>query len=495
MVTRLPVALTLTVAALLASSVAFAEDSHRVSSTAPRVEVSKDGHYRVELTEPADDSENASFRFNGVPYLTTSDWNNNLRRQVSAVLVADVNNDGKNDLLVGCYTSSSFPPYPEWTNLIYYNIGGTLEATPSWISGSQVHTGDLAVGDINKDGYPDVFSADGGGGFSPSRIYFGTSSGPSTTAGWIATPSPSTWTTGVALFDFDHDGDLDAFTSNQGVSPNPYRRMLGYRNNDGVMETTPFWQSDEEAISSGPSFGDLDGDGWEDLAVGKWVNFQTAVYKNVNGVLQTFPVWQSGLTGGDRGTAWADVDGDNDLDLAVGRSPMMLYTNTGGVLNQTWAAAPPFSTQPQDMKFVDVDRDGDQDLAEFQFSTGRAHIYLNTNGVLSNAPAYTYDDASTGNAIAFGDINGDGWDDMAIGINGDISVRVFFARIPVIIGDMNCDGLVNLDDVDPFVLAQLDPAAYAAAYPFCSTSRGDVNTDALLDGGDVQGFTNLLTNP
>jgi hypothetical protein len=436
-----------------------------------------------------------STRYNGVPYLTTSDWNNSLRRQVGGVAVADMNNDGLNDVIVGCYTSQSSPPYPEWTNLIYYNTPGGLEANPSWISAHQVHTGDLAIGDINMDGYPDIFSADGGSAFLPSRIYFGGPGGPSTSAGWIATPPQATWTTGVALFDFDHDGDLDVFTSNQGVSPNPYRPMLGFRNNNGVLETSPFWQSAEASIQSTPRFGDLDGDGWEDLAVGKWSAFQTAIYKNIAGVVQTTPVWEVGNTLAERGVAWADVDGDGDMDLAIGRSPMVLYDNVGGTLTHIWTAAPPFATQPQEMLFEDVDRDGDMDLVEFQFSTGRVHIYLNTDGVLSMTPSYTYDDASTGNAVAFGDLNGDGWPDMVIGINGDISVRVFFARIPFILGDMNCDGRVDLDDVDPFVLALLDPSAYLAAFAFCSTERGDISGDLLLNGGDVAGFAALLVGP
>lgn len=461
-----------------------------------RIEISSDGCQSVELSKPAhQETDSSGLRYNGVPYPLTSDWNNSIRRQVGGLAVADLNNDGRQDLYVGCYTSNSFPPYPDWTNLIYYNTGNSLEANPSWISADQRHTGDVQIGDINRDGYPDVFSANGGTAFAPSVIYYGGPTGPDNVPDWIASPPQATWCTAATLFDFDHDGDLDVFTTNQGVSPNPYRPMYGYRNNNGSLETSPFWQSDESSIQNGLSFGDFDGDGWEDLAVAKWVNFQPAIYKNILGALQTTPIWQSGNTGGNRCVSWTDVDGDGDLDLAIGASPPALFTNTNGTFSQTWTAQPTFVTQPEDMKFFDVDRDGDMDLAEIQFSTGRVNIYLNTAGQLSQTPSWSYDDASVGSAIAFGDINGDTWPDLVVGINGDISVRVFYARIPVIPGDMNCDGQVNLGDIEPMVLALLDPKGYAATFPYCGSSRGDLNFDTVLDGSDLQAFSLAVIGP
>ena len=42
-----------------------------------------------------------------------------------------MNGDGWVDVVVGCYISNSFPPYTDWENLIYFNTGGHLEASPS----------------------------------------------------------------------------------------------------------------------------------------------------------------------------------------------------------------------------------------------------------------------------------------------------------------------------------------------------------------------------
>jgi hypothetical protein len=460
----------------------------------PRIEISPDGHTRVDLSADAAPPAPVA-RSTAVPYPATPDWVNTLRRQVGGLAVHDMNGDGWPDVIVGCYISQSFPPYTDWKNMIYYNIGGELEAEPSWISADEVHTGDIVIGNVNRDGYPDIVSVNGGTAFSPTRIYYGGPGGPSTVHGWQSSTPQATWATAGTLFDFDHDGDLDLFTTNQGVSPNPYRPTYGFRNNDGVLETTPFWQSDEASIQGSVAFADLDGDGWEDLAVSKWVNFDTAIHRVIGGVLQTSPHWTSGSTVGDRGVAWADVDHDGWPDLAVGRSPMILYTNDKGTLVHTWTAAPPFATQPQDMKFFDVNRDGYDDLIEIQFSTGRVHIYLNNGGTLSTTPDWTWDDAAVGTAIAFGDINGDGWPDLVAGFSGEPCVKVFYARIPEVLGDMNCDGLLNQDDVPPFVLALLDPAEYEAGYPKCDILRGDMTGNELVDGDDINPFVAALLAP
>ncbi|MGE0480624.1 MAG: PQQ-binding-like beta-propeller repeat protein [Phycisphaerae bacterium] len=59
-------------------------------------------------------------------------------------------------------------------------------------------------------------------------------------------------------------------------------------------------------------------------------------------------------------------------------------------------------------------------------------------------------------------------------------------------GDLNCDGVVNNFDIDPFVLALADPAGYAAAYPACTRSAADANADGLVNNFDIDPFVELL---
>ena len=63
------------------------------------------------------------------------------------------------------------------------------------------------------------------------------------------------------------------------------------------------------------------------------------------------------------------------------------------------------------------------------------------------------------------------------------------------VGDMNCDGLVNFGDIDPFVLALTDPAQYAVDYPDCDAGNADINGDGLVNFGDIDPFVALLTGP
>jgi len=60
-------------------------------------------------------------------------------------------------------------------------------------------------------------------------------------------------------------------------------------------------------------------------------------------------------------------------------------------------------------------------------------------------------------------------------------------------GDMNCDGIVNAFDIDPFVLAITDADAYAAVHPDCNIYAGDVNEDGSINAFDIDPFVLLLT--
>ncbi|TWT39990.1 hypothetical protein RAS1_43810 [Phycisphaerae bacterium RAS1] len=61
------------------------------------------------------------------------------------------------------------------------------------------------------------------------------------------------------------------------------------------------------------------------------------------------------------------------------------------------------------------------------------------------------------------------------------------------LGDMNCDGTVDILDINPFVLALSDPAAYAAAFPDCNVNLGDINGDGEVNVLDINPFVALVS--
>jgi len=59
-------------------------------------------------------------------------------------------------------------------------------------------------------------------------------------------------------------------------------------------------------------------------------------------------------------------------------------------------------------------------------------------------------------------------------------------------GDLNCDGVVNFDDIDPFVIALTGQAGYEAAYPHCRWLNADCNGDGLANFDDIDAFVALV---
>jgi hypothetical protein len=60
-------------------------------------------------------------------------------------------------------------------------------------------------------------------------------------------------------------------------------------------------------------------------------------------------------------------------------------------------------------------------------------------------------------------------------------------------GDTDCDGDVDFDDINPFVLALSDPAAYQLLYPNCELGAADCNGDGVVDFDDINAFVALLS--
>ncbi|MDX2199358.1 MAG: hypothetical protein SF069_10360 [Phycisphaerae bacterium] len=60
------------------------------------------------------------------------------------------------------------------------------------------------------------------------------------------------------------------------------------------------------------------------------------------------------------------------------------------------------------------------------------------------------------------------------------------------VADLNCDTVLTIDDIGPFVVALTDPTAYAAAYPDCTIDNADSNGDGVVTVGDIGAFVALL---
>jgi hypothetical protein len=64
-------------------------------------------------------------------------------------------------------------------------------------------------------------------------------------------------------------------------------------------------------------------------------------------------------------------------------------------------------------------------------------------------------------------------------------------------GDLNCDGKIDLGDINPFVLYLSDNAVWQSIYPGCNPLNGDVNADGIYGQGsfgDINPFVSLLSS-
>ncbi|MCH7872808.1 MAG: DUF1028 domain-containing protein [Planctomycetes bacterium] len=63
-------------------------------------------------------------------------------------------------------------------------------------------------------------------------------------------------------------------------------------------------------------------------------------------------------------------------------------------------------------------------------------------------------------------------------------------------GDMNADGSIDANDIEPFILALFDPDEYERRFPdIPRVAIGDMNLDGELNSADIEGFIEALFGP
>ncbi len=206
----------------------------------------------------------------------------------------------------------------------------------------------------------------------------------------------------AAWADVDNDGDLDLALAFEGSA------NLLYINNgpgaDGKPVMTPFSLGDTDP-SAALAWGDVNGDGFFDLAVGNICQPNKLYLNNGGALLINSPI----SFGGNRATIsldWADMDNDGDLDLAVGdtNSDLILTNDCTGTLEQ-----------------------------------GYPKVFHNTGGQLDPTPYWISYQSSEVTQVAWGRMDGDALPELAVSSygrapgDGNTSVvyRNIFAQDPL----------------------------------------------------------------
>ncbi len=223
----------------------------------------------------------------------------------------DYNKDGFLDMFVTDYFSTRF-------NLLYKNNGdGTFtKITDVAITLDPSSAVNAAWSDYNNDGYPDVFISNTND--EDNRLYLNLGNGDfeQITNGDIVNDGGKS--TGASWADIDNDLDMDLFVANAGNQDN----FLYTNNGDGTFtKVTTGVIVNDQGNSHGSAWTDYDNDGDIDLFVSNNENGNNFLY--VNDGTGTFKSIENTITtdGGDSfGAAWADIDNDGDADLFVGNN-------------------------------------------------------------------------------------------------------------------------------------------------------------------------------
>jgi hypothetical protein len=243
------------------------------------------------------------------------------------------------------------------------------------------------------------------------------------TPDWVSSDTPVS--TGGALVDLDRDGWLDFVVANGN---DIYRQKLAvyYNNGDGTLPPTPNWLSQDSEYNGHVSVADVNGDGWMDVAVGLTMQYSgtatARVYLNNGGTLSSLPDWETPDEVAAFHVAFGDVDGDGRPDLAVGTgwpysggAPWhnYVYMNVGGVLESTASWLSTDTLDFGDIFFCDANGDGWLDLVGVGEAT-HTWVYLNDQGVLATTATWHTTDTQDQFSVmgTYGDVNGDGWLDL-----------------------------------------------------------------------------------
>lgn len=316
----------------------------------------------------------------------------------------------------------------ESKNSIVTSYDSVYSLTPDWVSGSPAYSTGGALADFNNDGWLDLVVSDGND-MSPGyvRVYLNDGSGHlPTEASWQSADVAYNGHLDVA--DINGDGWPDVAVSylGTGSSVGPIARV--YMNNNGVLSSTPEWNSNIVGCAFGVDFGDMNNDGRPDLAIATGndyipIAYHTYVYLNINGSYGSSPSWQSDDQHIDDGVLWVDADADGWLDLAaIGADHQTeIYRNLGGVLETTssWQTTDSASQFGIMLTAGDVTGDGIRDL----FATDNTQLggdgYFKqytglSTGFFETTHSWGYY-GGYGSAVALADINGDDTLDLATG--------------------------------------------------------------------------------
>jgi FG-GAP-like repeat/FG-GAP repeat len=339
-----------------------------------------------------------------------------------AIQAADFNGDGKMDLAIANRGSATVA-------ILFGNGDGTFQDAVTYTlnaNGSMPVA--IAAADFNGDGKPDIVAVNASSGASVPSITILLNHGDGTFDSPVTITTPSSGQS-VAVGDLNADGFLDLWIGAPGSS----FVMLG--NGNGTFQTPVSYATSPSGTGGGMgvAIGDVNNDGKPDLAATN--NLQNTVGILLNTGNGQF----SGLTtvstqAGPAGMAFVDFDHDGNLDMVVTNSffntAVIWYgAGNGTFQRQTFAYA---GSGPVAVAIADFNGNGTEDLVFADFN-GDGVTYLGDAG---SGATYDFPTGSSKfvspkpSGVVAVDLNGDGRPDLAVVNSNENTLAILLNQNP-----------------------------------------------------------------
>jgi len=418
--------------------------------------------------------------------------------QATSVAVADVNGDGKPDLLVVNQCANINCTFGA-VGVLLGNGDGTFQTVVAYGSGGW-DAWELAAVDVNGDGKLDLLVANECGDIQCATegtvgVLLGNGDGTFQTA--VPYDSGGYGARWAAVADVNGDGKPDLLVANLCADQNcdtyaPVGVLLG--NGDGTFQTAVTYHSGGNFALS-VVVADVNGDGNPDLVVGmdNFANYGTAgvLLGNGDGTFQTAVTYGEG----GRDISVADVNEDGKLDLLVGSNDVAVMLGNGDGTFQPVVSYSSGGLQSGAVAVADVNEDGKLDLVLANECTtgncngghGAAGVLLG-NGDGTFRAVMNYDSGDYDSlAVAVGDVNGDGKPDV-------VMTNVCNSESCNTGGYSNLGVLLNISTTT-LLLSSSNPSSFGQGVTFTASVNGHLTQVPTGTVSFFNGTTNLGSSP
>lgn len=365
-------------------------------------------------------------------------------------VVADLDDDGKLDLVMANGGDHFFPSDPEPQSIFFGDGNGAFaDGTSAFPGLAPSIVRQVAIADFDGDGRLDVYMPSGYG-TTDDQLFMQASPRRFTAEANRIAGSKRSHAGGVHAGDIDNDGDIDIVVADWGNQPNDGASgvsavTIRVLENDGRGHFTAKATLPAPGGSSATDIDlqDVNGDFSLDIVLTNR-NGQSRLYFNdgrgtFTDVTESkaFPKKQGPFT---FNAELCDIDGDGHLDLffdggasnlANHATQILMNDGTGRFTDETTARIP---TEPRSddnqVKCVDFDNDGHMDLVVASLTNATEKLFRNVDGrgnfeFVPNAFPSLRDPTLS---LDFGDFDGDGRVDMMTA-QGEVGGAPFLDRI------------------------------------------------------------------